>query len=513
MNDEVQAVNNTIKKLIIVGGGTAGWMTAASLAEHFKQTGLSIVLVESSAIGTVGVGEATIPSIRRFYNRLGLSDAQVMRATQATSKLAIRFDGWNAPAGSFYHPFGLYGQEVKQIAFHHYWLKLHRSGHSADIADYSLAVTLAKNGRVTTPSSKPPSPLSIFDWALHFDASLFATLMKTVASANGVECIDARIDAVNTRDSDGFIESLVLDDGRLLEGELFIDCSGFRGVLIEQALHTGYESWCDWLFCDRAIAMQSQLDDPDADLPPYTRSIAQRAGWQWKIPLQHRQGNGYVFAGEYISDDEAITTLLANVKGKPLTEPRVIPFMPGRRRLAWNKNCIAIGLAAGFLEPLESTSIALIETGIEKIKWLFPTTDFSQGIIDEFNAMTAQEYERVRDFIILHYKLNGREGEPFWDKCRAMAVPDSLAHKMRLFRERGHLVKYRWEIFQNPSWVAMYHGFNYLPERYDPAVDGFDEAYLVDAFAQMEKSLLDVVQQTPTHRQFLQKLMGAGNGQ
>ncbi len=493
--------NSAIERLVIVGGGTAGWMTAASLASHFSKTPMAITLVESSAIGTIGVGEATIPSIRRFYGALGLKDAEVLKRTQATAKLAIQFDGWRESGHSFFHPFGVYGQDVRQVGFHHYWLRMHREGLAGDIGDYSLAVALAQSGKFTPPAPNPPTPLSVFDWALHFDASLFAALMKDTALSLGVEAVDARIDSVRCREPDGFISELVLDSGKVVAGDLFIDCSGFRGLLIEGALQTGFDDWGEWLHCDRAVALQSELDDPEV-LPPYTRSIAHSAGWQWKIPLQHRQGNGYVYSSQFISDDEALATLRENVAGAPRTEPNIIPFRPGRRRQAWRKNCIAVGLAAGFLEPLESTSIALIETAIDKIKLLFPDKNCVAPLVDEFNDMTALEYERVRDFIILHYKLNGRS-EPFWQRCRDSAVPDTLQHKMDLFRERGHLVKYRWEIFQNASWVALYMGLGLLPARYDPATEYFDTDYLKKAFAQMRQSLGEAAAAAPAHAAFL----------
>lgn len=496
-------MNNNVKRLLIVGGGTAGWMTAASLARHFHGTGLEITLIESSAIGTIGVGEATIPSIRRFYRDLGMRDENVMRATNATCKLAIRFDGWRKPGANFYHPFGLFGQDVRGIGFHHFWLRMHGLGATDDIEEYSLGVGLADAGKFTPPTPNPSSALSIFDWALHFDASLYAGLMKDFAVANGVTAIDGLIEDVTLRPDDGFVESVTLNDGRTLSADLFVDCSGFRGLLIEEALDTGYEDWSEWLFCDRAVAVQSDHDDPESAPAPYTRSIAHSAGWRWKIPLQNRQGNGYVFSSAHIGDDEALDTLKQYIGGEFRTEPRFIPFRPGRRRKAWNRNCIALGLAAGFLEPLESTSIALIETGIEKIRLLFPDLSFNQHVIDEFNEMTALEYERVRDFIILHYALNGREGEPFWDQCRSAAVPDSLAHKMTLFRERGHLVKYRWEIFQSPSWIAIYHGFGFLPQRYDPAVDSFDIDYLQKVFREMRESVRAAVDSVPSHGQFL----------
>ncbi|OYX89020.1 MAG: tryptophan halogenase, partial [Caulobacter sp. 35-67-4] len=322
-------------------------MAAASLQRHFQGSPLKITLIESSEIGTIGVGEATIPTIRNFYQNLGLSDLDVMRATGATCKLGIRFNDWLKPGSSFLHPFGLFGQDLRGVPFHHYWLRLKALGDESEIGEYSLGASLDKGGKFTQPSRNPPSSLSVFDWAL------------------GVKRIDARITRVNLRPEDGFIASVDLDTGATVEGELFIDCSGFRGLLIEEALHTGYEDWSPWLLCDRALAVQSE---GSGEPPPYTDVSAQTAGWRWRIPLQHRYGNGYVYSSRHISDDDAMAELKGAVPDPLLHEPRQIRFTPGRRLKAWNKNCVALGLAAGFLEPLESTSIALIETGIEKIK-------------------------------------------------------------------------------------------------------------------------------------------------
>ncbi|MDN4501972.1 tryptophan 7-halogenase [Alteromonadaceae bacterium BrNp21-10] len=491
---------NRIRSIVIAGGGTAGWMTAASLAHHFVNQDVTITLIESSDIGTVGVGEATIPSIRRFYRELGLNDQDVMRFTGATAKLAIKFTDWYQQGSSFYHPFGIYGQQVRNTHFVHYWRKLYESGDAADIGDYSLAVTLAKNHKFTEPFSPPPNELATYDWALHFDASKFAELMAQFATNRGVKVIDAKIDKVNLRDSDGFIQSLQLDNGALVEGELFIDCTGFRGVLIEQALNTGYEDWQQWLKCDRAVAIQSDFRGAPA---PYTESIAHRAGWQWRVPLQHRQGNGHVYSSAHISEDEATATLLDNINGKALNNPRSFRFTPGRRKQAWNKNCIAVGLASGFLEPLESTSIALVETAIDKIKLLMPNADFNPALRDEFNDMTRLEYERVRDFIILHYKLNQRSDSKFWIDCREMDIPQTLQHKIDLFKARGHFVKYRWEIFQPASWLSIFSGNQLLPDTYDPMVDNFDMDYLKRSFAQMQQSLQGAMQNATSHEQYI----------
>lgn len=491
--------NNNIKSIVILGGGTAGWMTAASLQQHFKHL-IDITLIESSEIGTVGVGEATIPTIRRFYYNLGMNDLDVMRATQATCKLGIQFNDWHKPGSSFIHPFGQFGQDLNGIGFHHFWLKLKKMNAASALGDYSLGVSLAQNNKFNIPAPKPPSPLSVFDWALHFDASLFATHMRDFAIARGTRRIDAKVNQVNLNPDNGFIKSLSLDSDETIAGDLFIDCSGFRGILIEETLHTGYENWSQWLWCDSAYAVQSHsAGSPNS----YTKVTARPAGWQWQIPLRHRDGNGHVYASRYMDDDTAKKILIDNVQGELLTEPRKITFVPGRRRKAWNKNCIAIGLASGFLEPLESTSIALIETAIEKIKMLFPDNSFNPALMEEFNEMTLEEYERVRDFIILHYKLSNRVEDPFWRDCNKNEVPDSLSKKMELFKSRGHFVRYRWEMFQSPSWLAIYAGFNFLPEDYDIAVDTFNENYLKESLMKMRQSIQSLVDDSLSHEEFI----------
>ncbi len=489
-----------VKKIVIVGGGTAGWMAAASLSKHFRLTDIKICLIESSEIGTVGVGEATIPTLRRFYGELGLSDFEVMKATQATCKLGIEFIDWYKPGTSFMHPFGLFGQKANNIDFHHYWLKLQQRGDPAELAEYSLGVSLARHHKFVEPSPNPPSELSVFDWALHFDAGLFAKLMRRYAEDHGIERIDAKISDVQLNSENGFIHSVRLDSGAEVKGDLFIDCSGFRGLLIKEALGVDYEDWSQWLLCDRAVAVQSErLGDP----PPYTTTQAHRGGWQWRIPLQYRQGNGHVYSSRYITDDEAVGTLTGNISGKLLHEPRMFKFLPGRRKSAWHKNCVALGLASGFLEPLESTSIGLVETGIEKIRHAFSHPWYNQSHIDQFNEATALEYERVRDFLILHYKANGREDGDLWKYCREMEVPQELAHKMDVFKRTGELLRYPREIFGPPSWIAIYNGFNMMPDTYHPDVDRMDVDYLHKAFAEMRKSVKRAVDSVSTHGEFL----------
>ncbi len=502
---------HSINTLVIVGGGTTGWMVAARLAKHFRRTSIQIKLVESSSIGTLGVGEATIPTLREFYAELDFSDAEVMRATQATCKLGIKFENWSTEdsgkkGSAFIHPFGLYGQKANGIDFHHYWLKLHQLGDPSELADYSLGVQLARQHRFTPPSPKPPSELSIFDWALHFDAAAFGQLMRDYAERHGIERIDARIEQVTQNPDSGFIETLVLDSGESIAGDLFIDCSGFRALLIEQTLKTGYCDWSEWLRCDRAVAVQSERQ---GDAPPYTLSRAHRAGWQWRIPLQSRQGNGHVYCSDYVSDEEAIDTLTAQIDGPLLTEPKPFQFTAGRRTQAWHKNCIAVGLASGFLEPLESTSIALVETAIHKIRHAFQRPWYSQKEVDEFNDLTAREYERVRDFIILHYKLNGRTDSDFWRECREMPVPDTLAQKMEAYQSQGDLLRYPVEIFGAASWLAIYSGFGIYPERYHPEVDRLDQGYLKEALGAMRQSITEAVAKAPRHEEYIAELTKA----
>jgi len=491
-----------IQSLVIVGGGTAGWMAAARLAQHFRGAPLKITLVESSEIGTIGVGEATIPTIRSFYGALGLSDAEVMQATQATVKLGIRFADWSGPGSSFIHPFGIFGQELNGIDFHHWWLRARDLGEAAPLGEYSLGASLAAAGRFVPPPRNPPAPLAVFDWALHFDASLFAQLMRRHAEKLGVRRIDAKVQRVNLRPEDGFITSLELDTGESVPGELFVDCSGFRGLLIEETLGAGYEDWSRWLFCDRALAVQSEtLGEP----APYTEVTAQPAGWRWEIPLQHRTGNGHVFSSRHMDEDAARERLVGALRGKPLHEPRLLRFTPGRRKLAWSRNCVALGLASGFLEPLESTSIALIETGVEKLRQLFPDRSFDPKIRDEFNDWSRREMERTRDFIVLHYKPNGRTDSDFWREARAMNVPESLQHKIDLWRARGHFVRYRWEMFQPASWLAIYAGFGLLPEVWDPAVDAAEPNSLKARLADMRQTIARAVAAAPPHARFLQQ--------
>lgn len=489
-----------ISSIVIAGGGTAGWMTAAGLSQHFANTGISIEVIESSAIGSIGVGEATIPTLRRFYQKLGMDDLELMKATQATVKLGIEFQDWYKKGTSFIHPFGLFGQRAHGIPFHHYWNKLRKQGDASDFSEYSLGVALAQAGKFTFPSENPTSALSVFDWALHFDAALFAQVMRAYSEKNGTGYIDAKILGVNIDNDSGFIRSLTLDDGREITADLFIDCTGFSALLIEQAQNTGYEDWSRWLFCDRALAVQSELV---GDPVPRTVAKAHEAGWQWRIPLRHRQGNGHVYSSRFSSDAAAEDRFLMHIDGAILNEPRRIKFTPGRRKQAWNKNCIAIGLAAGFLEPLESTSIALIETAIEKICASFSEPYYNADKIQRFNEVTAIEYERVRDFIILHYKASQRDDNEFWRQCGAMSLPDTLQKKLDAYLSRGEMLHYSWEMFHPDSWLAIYTGFGLFPERYDARVDAIDVEYIKSSFSAMRSSIRNAVASVTAYDEFI----------
>jgi tryptophan halogenase len=462
-----QAGNRSAKTVVIVGGGTAGWMTAASLAHALGPLGVHIRLIESSQIGTVGVGEATVPAIRRYFESLDLSTYDVMKACNGSFKLGIAFENWRQPGHRFFHSFGRYGAAHGQVGFHHLWQRLVAAGVDRPLDDYCLGTQLAYAGRFAEPIARPRADFEIYDWAIHFDASLFARVLRQFAEAKGVERIDAKVSDIALTPETGEIAHLVLDQGDRIAGDLFIDCSGFRGLLIQGALKTGYRDWRHWLPCDRAIALPCAQSDPQR-INPYTRARAQSAGWTWQIPLQHRIGNGYVYSSDHIGDAEAEATLRDQLGGDALAEPNLVRFTTGHAERLWNRNCVAIGLAGGFLEPLESTSITLIQMAIDKLILLWPGERSDPRLADEFNRLSVLEYERIRDFIILHYCLNGRIGEGFWDQCREMAIPDTLRHKIELFKARGQFARYDMESFFDPSWLCMYEGFGVVPQTNNP---------------------------------------------
>ncbi|NBB51951.1 tryptophan halogenase [Rhizobium sp. CRIBSB] len=487
-----------IQRILIVGGGTAGWMTAAALS-HVLRGSVKIELVESEAIGTVGVGEATIPPILLFNALLGIDEDTFIRETQATFKLGIQFRDWFRKDHEYFHPFGQYGTRIDAAAFHQYWLRLHQAGLDDDLDAYSVTTVAAKLGRFARPERDPRSILSQMTHAFHFDAGMYARFLRARSEKAGVVRHEGRIADVRLK-ADGFIESVALDDGRTLAADFFIDCSGFRGLLIEGALKTGYEDWTHWLPCDRAVAMPcARVEDP----VPYTRSTALEAGWRWRIPLQHRTGNGYVYCSRYIGDDEAQARLRGSLDGAAMADPNFLRFTTGRRKKAWNRNCLAIGLSAGFLEPLESTSIHLIQTGISKLLLSFPDTGFPQADIDNYNHLVQLEYERVRDFVVLHYHATERQDQPLWRQVAAMDIPDTLKAKMDQFRSRGRVFRFEDELFQETSWVAVLLGQGVTPERPDPITEVVPLDAIRQRLHQLKQAIRQGVERMPTQEAFI----------
>ena len=455
-----------IERIIIVGGGTAGWMAASVLSRVLGPL-VDIELVESEQIGTVGVGEATIPQIQLLLGLLGIDEIDFLANVQGTIKLGIQFNGWARPGDNYIHAFGAAGRSLGMLEFYHYWLRARQQGSSESLWSYSLNAVAASENRFEVFDKFGETGLSGLVRAYHFDASLVAAYLRKVSEAAGIVRTEGKVVDVKLRPEDGFIESLELEGGMSLTADLFIDCSGFRGLLIEQALKTGYEDWTHWLPCDRAAAVQCASVDP---LTPYTQSTARAAGWQWRIPLQSRTGNGHVYSSDYISDDEAVATLMGNLDAEPLTEPRLLRFTTGRRREFWNKNCVALGLASGFLEPLESTSIHLVQSGLTRLINLFPSGGFDPETTNEYNRQCAYEFERVRDFIILHYHANQRS-EPFWVDRREMPVPEELSNKIELFRASGRLQEDAEDLFKNIAWLQVLLGQHVNPQTHHPMAD------------------------------------------
>ncbi|QAY78098.1 tryptophan halogenase family protein [Sphingosinicella sp. BN140058] len=495
-----RARNAPLKDIVIVGGGTAGWMTAALLSKLLSRHYV-IRLVESDEIGTIGVGEATIPSIRTFLQLAGIDQVEMIKATQATFKLGIEFVDWRDLGTSYIHGFGKIGQDMLWLHPHQLWLKMTAKGQARHFDHYALNCMAARKNRFCPPDPRQTgSPLADIDYAFHFDASLFAAFLRKESEKRGVERIEGHILSAERDGESGLLSRLLLADGRTIAGDLFIDCSGMRGLLIGDILGVGYEDWGHWLPCNRAFAVPSESAPV---LTPYTRSTARPAGWQWRIPLQHRTGNGIVFSSDHWSDDEAAAALLANLDGKALGEPRLVRFRPGMRARSWDRNVVAIGLASGFLEPLESTSIHLIQTAILRLVALFPGTAFNPTDIAEYNRQTAFEYCDVRDFIIAHYKVTDREDTAFWRYVKHMEVPDSLAERLALFRDSARFfVHGKAELFREESWVQVLIGQG-LDMHYDPMVDMIPEAEVANHLRDIEEVIADVAERMPRHEDFI----------
>ena len=484
---------NQIRRVVIAGGGTAGWMAAAALSQQFHGL-LDLVLVESEEIGTVGVGESTIPPIRAFHKILGIGEQDFMRATAATFKLGILFENWGRIGDRYIHPFGEAGRSTWSCPFHHFWLHSLTRGVQSELGEYCVEHQAAKANKFFI------GPNAQINYAYHLDASVYAKFLRKYSEKFGVRRIEGKIREVRQHPESGFIESLVLESGQVIEGDLFIDCTGFRGLLIEQTLKTGYEDWNHWLPCDRAVAVQTESTGPAV---PYTRAIAHEAGWRWRIPLQHRVGNGLVFCSTHMSDDEATAKLMREIEGRPITDPRVIRFRTGRRRDAWNKNVIAVGLANGFVEPLESTSIHMIQSAIARLTAFFPHAGFDQADIDECNAHANFEIDRIRDFLIMHYKATERDDSPFWDHCRTMEIPDSLQQRMDLFRSNGRVFREGNEMFAEVSWLQVMHGQRVPVAGYHPLVDVYPEAKIAEFLEGVRGVIGKCVEVMPGHDAFI----------
>jgi tryptophan halogenase len=490
-----------IRSIAIVGGGTAGWMCAAALA-HVLNNHCSIRVVESEQIGTVGVGEATIPLIHLFNRMLGLDENDFMRSTRATFKYGIQFRDWTRIGHTYFHPFGAYGLSIKFVGFHHCWLKQRALGDEAPLDDYAICAAAAYRGKAARPQPDPHSYLSRITHAFHFDAALYGRYLRNYAESRGVVRTEGKVVDVKLRGEDGFIDALVLESGERIEADFFVDCSGFRSLLIGQTLKVGFEDWSHWLPCDRAVAMPCARTEA---LTPYTQAIALPAGWRWRIPLQHRVGNGYVYCSDHLSDDGAADVLMRDLEGEQIAPPNFLRFKAGRRTRFWEKNCVALGLAGGFLEPLESTSIHLIQSGIVKLLQIFPTPTFDAVDIDEYNRLIGAEYERVRDFIILHYHAVERDDSELWRRMRAMRIPDTLAHKIAHFRNRGRIAQFDQDLFGEASWIAVMTGQNIWPERYDPLADALDPNEIRRRLAAIRDEIRRTVDAMPTHEAFLAK--------
>ena len=497
----MQPTQNPIRSICIVGGGTAGWMAAALLSNIHKGTTTYISVIESPDIATIGVGEATVPSFMAFLSSANINPKAFIEATAGTFKLGIRFDDWFTKGNHFFHPFGKIGRRIDGHDFYQVWLKTLAQGESTRLMDHAPSAIMAEQQRFMLEAPLHNTPLQDYNYALHLDAVLAARYLRDISLGNGVTRIEATVGSVNLNGRE-FIESVQLENGEAVSADFFIDCTGFNGLLIEDTLRVGYDNWSAYLPCNRAVAVQTEnIHDP----LPYTIATARNAGWSWKIPLQHRTGNGYVFASDYCSDDEATQTLLNAIEGKPVNEPRIIPFVTGKRKKIWHNNCLALGLASGFLEPLESTAIHLIYRTLVHFIRNFPDRDFSPELERECNEQIDQDYLEVRDFIILHYCTSQRKDTDFWRWCQTMPVPDSLQEKIKHFRVRGKLAVTTENLFGVDSWLAILEGMNIRPQKYHPLVDALNSEKLAQSLMSGKQAIYDAVMRLPLHGDFIQQ--------
>lgn len=495
-------MSERIKQIVIVGGGTTGWMAAASLSRYIKDKEMFVTLIESPDIGTVGVGEATIPNIVGFNKELGIDEVELIKATQATFKLGIEFEGWHKKDKNFFHPFADYGLPINNIDFHHYVNRAKASGGEHNLQDYSFACELARQGKFAQSNSDPQSPLADYSYAYHLDAGLYAKFLSEFSVKEGVEHISANVCGVNLQNDSGFIESVTLGDGRHIAADLFIDCSGLNALLIDGAMNVGIDDLSKWLPCDRAVAVQTELV---GEPTPYTRAIARDAGWQWSIPLQHRMGNGYIYSSQFLDNQAAEDALLMSVEGKAINKVRQFNLPLAKRKVIWKKNCFALGLAAGFLEPLESLGLSLIQTALSKLYTFFPDKSFNEYDIAEVNRLHNAELDQVVDFLAMHYKLTKRDDTEFWRYCQNMPISDALTHKIEVFKSQGQVVMYNNESFEQSSWLSMYHGFDITPARFDVRAKNIDVSVIEKNLMQMRNSMNNAAKQAMSHQEFINK--------
>mgnify|MGYP000132216568 CR=1 FL=1 len=496
-----------LKKIVIVGGGTAGWMSAALLSKFMSGSGASITLIESEQIGTIGVGEATIPHIQNFNNMLDIDEATFLKETGATYKLGIEFADWGELGERYLHPFGEYGIPMGELQFHHYWTRMKQSGSPYPIGDYCLNVVAAKAGKFMHPVQDQTSLAARIPYAYHLDATRYAQFLRRYAEGRNACRIEGKVVETALDAETGHIQSVKLETGETIEGDFFIDCSGFRGVLIEGALKAGYEDWSDLLPMDRAVTVHSEVIEPPK---PYTIATAKDAGWTWRIPLQARVGNGYVYSSKFIDKEAATDVLLNGLDSEAITEPRHLAFNTGRRKTFWRGNCLALGLSTGFLEPLESTSIHLIQEGLIRLVALMPDKSFNPANEIEYNRVMDLTYERIRDFILLHYVATRRVDTPFWRYIQNLDIPQVMAHRMKLLSESGHYVSYEHDLFKLDSWIAVMEGQGMAPQTYSPIAEMLSDEDMNNTMGQLRYAISEITRQMPTHGQYIQHVVAKG---
>jgi tryptophan 7-halogenase len=498
-----------LKQIVVIGGGAAGWMTAAALSKLLKPNDVSLTLVESDEIGIIGVGEATIPDMLQFNLFLGVAEADLMRATQATFKLGIEFVDWSRKGARYFHPFGFHGVDIDGLDFHQYWLHCRDNGHTHSIGEYCLTEIVAKKNKFGFPDTRVAgAPASYLRYAYHFDAALYAAFLRRYAEARGVKRVEGKVCEVSRAPETGHITGVQLHDGQRISGEFFFDCTGFRSLLLDKTLEVPWVDWRHWLPCDRALAVACRHHGP---LLPYTRSTAKSAGWQWRIPTQHRTGNGHIYSSEFMSEDEATSVLIDGLDGEVMGTPRLIKFATGHRRKFWDKNCVAIGLSAGFLEPLESTSLYLIRQGISRFIALFPDASLPSVMRDEYNRWMQKDFEQVRDLLVLHYYANGRD-DPFWRHCRDMVIPETLQRRLALFSEGGRFLRFEGELFPNASWVAVMLGQNVIPRSIDPVISAMPVAEIRQKLELLRRAMNEFADTLPEHQEVLKKYCASAPG-